>query len=99
MTDQGICDKCGQRNGCKHVYQQMADYKGPSVLGKVLIAFVLPLLGFVVSLTIFQEVMAKLISSKRMASALSAAMAIGVTALIVAITRLVNRRFGKDRQN
>jgi len=99
MTDQGICDKCGQRNGCKHVYQQMADYKGPSVLGKVLIAFALPLLSFLVSLAVFQEVMARLTPSKRLATALSVVLALAMTALVMTVTQLVNRRFGKDRQN
>ncbi len=99
MTDQGICDKCGQRNGCKHVYQQMSDYKGPSVLGKVLIAFALPLLSFVVSLAVFQEVMAALTPSKGLATAVSVVLAIGVTALVVAVSQLLNRRLGKDRQN
>lgn len=77
----------------------MADYKGPSVLGKVLIAFALPLLSFVVSLAVFQEVIVSLTPSKPLATALSVVLAIGMTALVVVVTQLVNRRFGKDRQN
>ena len=56
MTNQEICDNCGLRDGCRQVYQRMADYQGPSVLGKVLTAFVLPLLSFIVAVAVFGKV-------------------------------------------
>jgi len=45
------CEKCGYRHGrgrcCIDIYQQLGQAKGPSVLGKVILAFVLPLLIFI----------------------------------------------------
>ena len=44
------CEKCGYRHGrgrcCIDIYQQLGRTEGPSILGKVLLAFVLPILVF-----------------------------------------------------
>lgn len=49
-----ICDKCGYRHSsgrcCIDIYQQLGQTKGPSIVGKVFLAFVLPLLVFIGSL-------------------------------------------------
>jgi predicted permease len=99
MTDQGICGKCSQRDSCKEVYQQMADNKGPSVLGKVLIAFAVPLLSFVSAVAVFSGLTTKIIPSEWGATTLSFFLAVGTAILVVAVTQVVNRRFGKYRQN
>jgi hypothetical protein len=96
MTDQGICGKCSQKNGCKQAYQQMADNKGSSVLGKVMIAFAVPLLSFVLAVVVFQKLTAGL-ASKTAATILSFILAIGTTALIVAVIQIVNRQSGRNR--
>ena len=96
MTDQEICGKCSQRNGCKQAYQRMADYKGPSVLGKVLIAFVVPLLSFILTAAVFQELTADL-ASKTAKTILSFILAVGTTAIVIAIIQVANRRFGVYR--
>jgi len=97
MTDHEICGKCSQRNGCKQVYQQIADNKGPSVLGRVLIAFAVPLLSFVLAVAVFSELIAKIMPSSRSATALIFFMAIGTTVFTVSVIRVVNRLHGKDR--
>jgi positive regulator of sigma E activity len=74
----------------------MADYKGPSVLGKVVIAFAVPLLSFVVAAAVFQQLTAGL-ASKTTATLLSFALAAGFMAFVVAVIQIVNRRFGIDR--
>lgn len=99
MTDQGICGKCSQSDSCKEAYQRIADNKGPSVLGKVLIAFAIPLLSFVVAVAVFQQLTDRLMPSRWGATVLSFVLAVGTTVLVVAVTRVVNRRFGKNRQN
>jgi hypothetical protein len=96
MTDQDICGKCIQRNGCKQAYQRMADYKGPSVLGKVLIAFAVPLLSFILAAAVFQELTAGL-TSKTTATVLSFALSVGTTAFVMAVIQVANRRFRTER--
>jgi len=99
MTDHGICGKCSQRNSCNEVYQQIADNKGPSLLGKVVIAFAVPLVSFVLAVAVFSELTAKIMPSRWGATTLSFFLAIGTTVLVVAVIQVVNRRFGKNRQN
>ena len=45
-----LCLDCGQRNSCGSVYQKLGTARGPSVLGKSLIAFVLPIVLFLLAL-------------------------------------------------
>jgi len=74
----------------------MADYQGPSVLGKVLIGFAVPLLSFILMAAVFQKLTAGL-ASKTLATALSFILAVGTTALVITIIQVANRRFGADR--
>jgi hypothetical protein len=48
------CSGCGQRSSCGSVYQKLGTARGPSVLGKSLIAFVLPIVLFVLALAGFE---------------------------------------------
>ena len=73
----------------------MADYQGPSVLGKVLTAFAAPLLSFVLAAAVFQQLTADL-ASRAAATALSFALAAATTALVITIIQVINRRFGVD---
>jgi hypothetical protein len=45
-----MCSGCGQRSSCGSVYQKLGTARGPSVLGKSLIAFVLPIVLFLLAL-------------------------------------------------
>jgi hypothetical protein len=45
-----LCSGCGQRTSCGSVYQKLGTAQGPSVLGKSLIAFVLPIVLFLLAL-------------------------------------------------
>ena len=95
MTESDICGNCGQRNSCKQVYQHIADYKGPSVLAKVLTALVLPLLGFVLALLLFE----RFISTSPSGLILGLILALGAAAAVAAAAKVLNRRFGEHRQN
>jgi hypothetical protein len=77
----------------------MADKKGPSVLGKVLNAFALPLVSFVLAVAVFSRLTVRITSLRSAAALLTFMVAIGITVLIVVATKAVNRRFGKNRQN
>ncbi len=41
------CSQCPKKDGCKEVYEKLAQSDAPSVLGKVLLAFLLPIVVFV----------------------------------------------------
>ena len=98
MANQEICDNCGLRNGCKQVYQRMADYQGPSVLGKVLIAFVLPLLSFVLAVAVFAKVAGRFGLVRELEVILSLVFGLFTAAGVVLVVKVISRQFRKDRQ-
>ncbi len=98
MANHEICDNCGLRNGCKQVYQRMAGYQGPSVLGKVLIAFVLPLLSFVLAVAVFGKVAGRLGLVRELEVILSLVFGLFTAAGVVLAAKVINRQFRKDRR-
>ena len=95
MAEQEICKSCKQKHDCQEIFRQMGENKGPSVVNKVVVAFLLPLVVFIVSLAAFQEIFATVISSQRVQTALSFLLALVVTFICILIIRVVNRRVGK----
>jgi len=91
MGEQKFCENCTQNHDCQKVYQQLGDIEGPSVVIKAIVAFLLPLVVFIVSLAVFQEILGNAISSKRMQTALSLLSALLVTFVCILIVRVINR--------
>lgn len=91
MAEQKFCENCTQKHDCQKVYQQLGDIEGPSVVIKVIVAFLLPLVVFIVSLAVFQESFGNAISSKRMQTALSLLSALLVTFVCILTVRVINR--------
>lgn len=97
MTEQENCGKCSQRNGCRQAYQRMAEYGGPSVLGKVCFGLVVPLLSFVVLAAVFNYLAAGWLG-ERFLAVFSASMAVVGTALIM-LSIFAASKFIKNRRN
>ncbi len=57
MTEQDFCRKCGQRQSCQNVYEKMSGHKGPSVLWKVVAAFLIPMVVFIAAVAISARVL------------------------------------------
>ena len=95
MAEKEFCDNCNQKNNCSSIYQQLGNTQSPSVVSKVFIAFVLPLLVFIISLGIFEDIFGKKISSQNLQTILSLLSALSVTFLCILITRVINKRLGK----
>ena len=95
MAEQKICEDCKQKHDCQEIYKQLGDVEGSSVVIKVIVAFLLPLLVFIVSLAAFEEIFAKAISSQRLQTAFSFLLALVVTFICILIIRVVNRRVGQ----
>ena len=52
MTDKEDCSNCAGAHDCKVIYEQMGKAQGPSVVKKVIVAFLLPIIVFVVCLVV-----------------------------------------------
>lgn len=95
MTEQEFCDNCNQKHNCGSIYHQLGNTNGPSVVVKVVIAFLLPLVVFIFSLAVFQEIFTKTTSSQRILTVLSLVSALLVTFSCVLIVRVINKRLGQ----
>ena len=95
MAETEFCENCIQKHNCSSIYQQLGNTQGPSIVSKILIAFVLPLVVFITSLGIFEEIFGKKISSQNLQTILSLLLALFMTFFCILITRLINKRFGQ----
>jgi len=96
MVEQNFCEGCKQKHDCQSIYRQLRDIKGPSVVIKAIVAFLLPLVVFIVSLAVFGEVFAKAIKTQHVQTILSLVLALLVTFVCILIVRAINRRVGQD---
>jgi uncharacterized membrane protein len=92
MASQRFCQDCIQKHDCKRIYEQLGNTSGPSVALKVILAFLLPLIVFIVSLAVFERVLADTINNGRVQTALSLLLALLATFVCMLITRVINKK-------
>jgi len=69
----------------------LGDSPGPSVTLKVILAFLLPLMIFIVSLAVFERVLVNTTSTEQIQTALSFVLALLTTFVCVLITRAISK--------
>jgi uncharacterized membrane protein len=94
MESQRFCQDCIQKHDCQGIYEQLGDSSGESVTLKVILAFLLPLIVFIVSLAVSDRVLTGAIKDERLQMALSFLLALLVTFVCVLITRVLNKQPG-----
>lgn len=97
MAEQELCQQCNQRHDCQKVYQQLGNIEGPSIVVKVISAFLLPLVVFIVSLAVFGRMFAGATGPGQVQTALSFVLALLATFVCILIIRVINRRLSQDR--
>ena len=97
MAQQELCQQCNQRRDCGQVYEQLGKVEGPSIVKKVVLAFLLPLVVFVASLAVFERMFSEVISAGQARSALSFASALLLTFVCILLAKVIDRRFGQDK--
>jgi hypothetical protein len=95
MNEQEFCDNCNQKHNCGSIYKQLGNTNGPSVVVKVVIALLLPLVVFIISLAVFEEIFTQTISNHLIQTTLSMVSALLVTLSCILITRVINKRLAK----
>jgi len=92
MAEQKFCDNCKQKHDCGRIYQQLGDIAGPSVVIKVIVAFLLPLVVFIVTLAIFDKILSGFEMTAELQTVFSVAASLLITFICILIVRVVNRR-------
>jgi len=97
MESQRLCQDCIQKHDCKRIYEQLGDSPGESVTLKVILAFLLPLIVFIVSLAVFGRVLARAINNEGLQIALSFLLALLMTFVCVFIIKVLNKQPGLNK--
>ena len=87
--DDKNCSNCPQGSDCKQIYQKMGDVKGPSVVSKVIFAFVLPIAVFIFSLAGFGKLLGNKIDRPKLATAVIFTLSLVVTLIFILIVNLI----------
>lgn len=97
MAQRKFCQNCNPKNNCQEVSHKLGNAQGQSVVFGVIMAFLLPLVVFIVSLAAFDRILAKTIDAKQLQTALSFLMALLTTFACILITRVINRQLSKNK--
>lgn len=97
MDQQEICHECNQKNRCQEVYEKLGNIQGESVVLKVLAAFLLPILVFIICLAGFDKILAKVTTIKELQTAAGLLLALSVTLACILMTRVINRGLIKHK--
>ncbi len=79
------------------MHQHLGNIEGSSLVIKVLLAFLLPLVVFIVSLAIFERILAGAVNSGGVRTVVSFLLALLATFVCIVITRTASKRLGHDR--
>ena len=90
MTQENFCSDCPNSHDCKSVYEQMGKADGPSIVLKTVAAFLVPIVVFIVSLAILQNVLADRLSNKSLQTAMEFFLALGIAFVCVLVIRAVS---------
>jgi hypothetical protein len=97
MDDEQFCERCNQRHDCREIYGKLGNVEGPSLTLRVVVAFLMPLLVFIVSLGIFEKGLGGIIEKAALRTAASLSGAVIVTLAWILAARAIDRRLGKRR--
>ncbi|OHB58823.1 MAG: hypothetical protein A2173_03870 [Planctomycetes bacterium RBG_13_44_8b] len=84
------CDNCGQKDSCQTIYQKLGSSKSPPITLKVVQAFLLPLVLFVIALTVAEKLLAERVAEplgKNVLALVTAAVVISLYLLILKLWR------------
>ena len=90
-----FCQGCKQKDSCGEIYGKLAEAEGPPVTSRVVAAFLVPLVVFVVCLVVFDKVAVVVASSEGMRGVVALVSAVAVTFLWVLPSSRIARRLGR----
>ena len=96
MSQEDFCQDCHQKHDCQESYRRLGGSECPPVFLKVIVAFLLPMLVFTVSLAISGKILAKVgsdsfRSSEGLQTFLSFCIALLTTFVFIIIVKLLEK--------
>ena len=93
MTDKEYCSNCTGTHDCKVIYEQMGRAQGPSVVKKVIVVFLLPIIVFVVCLVVLDKKLVAVTGNEHLRILLGVLFAGLVSFVYVLIAGRMSRRW------
>jgi len=91
MAKQKFCQNCSQENRCRELYRRLGDSKSPSIVLKVIVAFLLPIVVFIGALAILQKILENAVTSRPLQTALSFLLALSAAFGLILITKAIRQ--------
>lgn len=95
MANENLCEKCSEKKSCEEVYKQLGRAKGPSVVLRAIVAFVVPIVVFIASLAACEHILTDGIQATKPRLALSFLLTLAATIALIMIIRVINKRLTK----
>jgi uncharacterized membrane protein len=92
MVSKSFCRDCIQKHDCRSVYEQLGNTSGASVVLKVILAFLLPMIVFIVSLAVSERVFAGVTNVEKLQTIFSLLLALLATFICIFIIRMINKQ-------
>ena len=89
MDHQQNCQNCAHEDSCKELYRRMGHQDAPSVTGKIMLAFALPLFIFVTCLAVIQQFLGA--GHPKLTTLIGFVVSLAVTLLVVCLTKRMVR--------
>jgi len=89
MSEAKNCDLCRHKHNCSEVYEHLGKAEGPGVGFKVFVALFMPIVVFIVSLTVFGKLAAEISASEKLETAIIFLLSLTATALIMLVIKLI----------
>lgn len=97
MVQEKFCEGCEQSEKCQDVSRKLGNIKGPSIALKVIVAFLLPLVVFIVSLAVFERLFAGSIDTEGLRTAAGFLAALAVTFVFILIVKVISKQISKAK--
>lgn len=99
MSSQENCEGCRQRHDCREIYGKLGGLDGPSVTLSVIIAFLAPMLIFIVFLAVGGKLAVFFTASAEVRTGVGLVSAVAATFAWILAAKAINGRRGEDFGN
>lgn len=95
MEKNDYCSRCGQKQTCRDLYEKMGRTTGPNVALSAMIAFLAPIIVFIVSLAGAEKLLESWFEGKVL-TFLSFLTALCITFIFIVVVRVIRSSTTKD---
>ena len=86
------CDGCKHKDSCKEVYEKLGQHKGPNIAFKAIMAFVVPVVVFVLAALAVGPLLKNKIENVRLVILIQLAAGLAAAGVVVFIVRHFERK-------